>query len=451
MGSGTMTVTASSTSAWNMNTSIGLTFNAGTSQLTFTGTAVTFTGASLTFNNVSFTGGGATVIANTRTYNNLTYTGVGAGDSLSLGSTQNVNGILTLSGAGGNPMTVMSTVGGTVRQLGFSAAAFSNVAQFTDINVDQLATATGTWTLTENLLINGAGLLTYNGGTFNGSTFNLTMPSFISGNSGTRNWSMGSGTWTLTGTGTVWSNLSTGGLASFSAGTSTIKITDTSSASKTFTGGQLVYNNLWFTGGTGVLIIGTSVITGNGFNNFRADPGSTVNIFAGKTITANSLTWSGTAGNLNTFQSTTNGQRWTISVASGLVSEDYIALKDSNATGGAEFVAGPNSVDNGNNAGWIFGSVPVAAANAAIDGNRVPTVMGMQNNQVGGLIRLYVNPTSHGMAISDGTGGNDYGTVNAERDGNRHTGIIGASSADGITPVPIYIDTANNGLLIKST
>jgi hypothetical protein len=55
------------------------------------------------------------------------------------------------------------------------------------------------------------------------------------------------------------------------------------------------------------------------------------------------------------------------------------------------------------------------------------------------------------MECSDGTTGTDYGNVNALRDANRTTGIMAISSADGVTPVALYIDTSNNGLLIKST
>jgi hypothetical protein len=37
---------------------------------------------------------------------------------------------------------------------------------------------------------------------------------------------------------------------------------------------------------------------------------------------------------------------------------DYLSIKDSNATGGATWYAGANSVDAGNNTGWIFTAPP---------------------------------------------------------------------------------------------
>ena len=46
--------------------------------------------------------------------------------------------------------------------------------------------------------------------------------------------------------------------------------------------------------------------------------------------------------------------QFTISKSSGTVSCDYLDLRNSNATGGATWYAGANSVDTTNNDGWIF-------------------------------------------------------------------------------------------------
>jgi hypothetical protein len=129
---------------------------------------------------------------------------------------------------------------------------------------------------------------------------------------------------TLTGTGTVW----TGG-ATFTAGTSTIVISDTSSSSKTFAGAGLTYNNLTFSGGTGVHII-------TGSNTFNAiaitTPPTTINFTAGttQTMTSSAFTVSGTAGNLNVLQSTSAGSAWYLAQSfTGNVVCDYISLQDS--------------------------------------------------------------------------------------------------------------------------
>lgn len=76
------------------------------------------------------------------------------------------------------------------------------------------------------------------------------------------------------------------------AGTSTIKLTDTSAVTKTFLGGSKTYYNLWLAGSGGVF----GISAGSTFNDFRADtPGSVVRFVAGTTQTAATWTVSGAA------------------------------------------------------------------------------------------------------------------------------------------------------------
>lgn len=159
---------------------------------------------------------------------------------------------------------------------------------------------------------------------------------------------MGSGTWTLTGPGTVWTAFS-GDL--ISSGTSTIKITDVSSALKQFSGQSLSYHNIWLTGaGTGAY----SIVGSNTFADFKVDtPPDTVTFDAGGTTTITTFTVNGAPGQLVTLQSATPGSPWNLSCPSGAVSCNYLSLKDSHASGGAKFRAS-NSVDAGGNTGWVF-------------------------------------------------------------------------------------------------
>lgn len=133
---------------------------------------------------------------------------------------------------------------------------------------------------------------------------------------------------TLTGAGTVWSAVPSNTLVT---GTSTIKITDTSSSAKAFSGGGYAYNNLYITGvGTG-----TYTIAGNNtFNDFKIDtPPHTVNFTAFSIQALNTFTVSGTAGNLITLQSTVSGSPWVLSkITPGIVSCDYLSLKDSHVS-----------------------------------------------------------------------------------------------------------------------
>jgi hypothetical protein len=126
----------------------------------------------------------------------------------------------------------------------------------------------------------------------------------------------------------------------------------TSASAKTFAGGGLTYYNL-NQGGAGALTISGS----NTFNDITdtVQP-STVTFTAGTTQTVSNFSLAGTAGNLVTINSTTPGSQFTLSKASGTVNAQYLAIQDSNATGGAIWnsLLTDGNVNNGNNTGWIF-------------------------------------------------------------------------------------------------
>jgi hypothetical protein len=123
----------------------------------------------------------------------------------------------------------------------------------------------------------------------------------------------------------------------------------TSASAKTFAGGGSTYYNL-NQGGAGALTISGS----NTFNNIAntVQP-NTVTFTAGTTQTVSTFGLSGTAGNLITINSSSAGTQATLSKASGTVNAQYLAIQDSNATGGATWNA-LFSTNLGNNTGWIF-------------------------------------------------------------------------------------------------
>jgi hypothetical protein len=159
---------------------------------------------------------------------------------------------------------------------------------------------------------------------FNANGYNVTANTF-SGTGGTT-LTLGSGTFTLTGTGNVWNY----GGATVVPGTSTIKITDKSASAKTFIGGSKTYNNIWNdTTGSGGLSIDDN---NNTFNNFKISPGC-IQIFANSTThTINSLTADGT-GNPITIQTQTPGTPTTLTKSGGgSIYMDYYSIKDIAAT-----------------------------------------------------------------------------------------------------------------------
>lgn len=430
MGSGTWTISGSGTTIWNFTTTTNLTFNPGNSTLLF-----------------SYPGATGTRIINpgNLSYYNITINN--ASDIISINSGFTTNNMLSVAG-----VNIASSLVGTARVISFKSASFSSIASWTDISFI-MTNSGGSWILNENLTMTGTSLysITITGGNFDTGGFNVSTKSFNSSNSNIRSVMLRASTVTLTGSGTVW-NVSTTSNLTFSAGTSTIKMNDASSASKTFSGDSLTYWNILISGsGTGMFILGTSAVSMT-LNNLSVDtPPHTVQFFAGGTTAISTLTLSGTTGNVNIFQSTVNGSLWFITASSGVLSEDFISLQDSWASGGAVFVAGANSVDVSDNTGWIFGTVPISAQQAKKDQNFVNTMLVEQNNSTNDTILIYANPVSHGILIDDGTGGMDFGSQNAKRDQNFVTVSMAASSSNGTTPISLYGNAGTHGLLVNSS
>lgn len=195
------------------------------------------------------------------------------------------------------------------------------------------------------------GTLTLNGYAV---TLSTNTNAFASSGTRTRVLNLNSSTITLSGTGTIWAMAATG--LTVNAGTSVIKFTNSSATAKTFSGAGFTYDTLWIaTGSTGV----TSVAGGNTFATLKSDVGRAVRFTAGTTttiLTAAGFQLTGSSGNVVTIDTSSAGSAATISVASGVVSTDYVSLKDSTATGGATFYAGANSTNVSGNTGWIFGA-----------------------------------------------------------------------------------------------
>lgn len=89
-------------------------------------------------------------------------------------------------------------------------------------------------------------------------------------------------------------------------------------------------------------------------------------------------------------------------------------------------------------------------ANAKIDENNIPTVLGTLQSDGQTTIPLNINPTNNAAKVIDDTTGTASTRINAPRDGNFKPAWIGVSSTDMITPIPVAIDSSGN-LLIKST
>jgi len=214
-------------------------------------------------------------------------------------------------------------------------------------------------------------------GTFDAVSFNVTTGGFLTSSSPTVK--MGSGTWTLSGTGSVWS---ASGATTLYKGTANIVLSDTSTTARTFSSATS-YNKLTIGGATG-----TSTLTISGNNQFTeiASTKTVAHTIALGTTTQTVGAWSatGTSGNVITISGT-----GTISVAGARVTGvDYLSLGtttlDPNSPG--EFYAGANSTGGTN---FTLTAAPAATT----------------RYWVGGGGNWDATTTTHWSASSGGAGG----------------------------------------------
>ena len=195
----------------------------------------------------------------------------------------------------------------------------------------------GTLNLADALSIDSTHGLSISSGTFNAVTYNVTIGSL--NNSATSSTiKMGSGTWTLSGTGTVWNLSSTPTLYS---GTATIVLSDTSTTARTFNGAGLYYSKLTIGGTTG-----TSTLTISGNNTFGelASTKTVAHTISLGTTVQNFGKWSvtGTLGNVVTISGTSTTNNIYGPAVTGI---DYLAMGSwgISTTSPGEFYAGANS------------------------------------------------------------------------------------------------------------
>jgi hypothetical protein len=211
----------------------------------------------------------------------------------------------------------------------------------------------GTVQLADALSLSATRALTVTTGTFDAVTYNVTAGLFTLSGTATRTIKMGSGTWTASGTGSVWNVQNNTGLT-LTVGTSNIVLSDTSTSARTFDGGTAYYNKLTIGGTTG-----TSTLTIVGSNTFGelASTKTVAHTIAIGTGVQTFGKWSvtGTVGNVVTVTGTS-----TTNVIAGprVSGVDYLAMGTLgfSTTSPGEFYAGANSTGTG--AGVILTAAP---------------------------------------------------------------------------------------------
>jgi hypothetical protein len=207
--------------------------------------------------------------------------------------------------------------------------------------------------LADALSIISARTLTVSLGTFDAVTYNVTTG--LCSIAASTTLKMGSGTWTLSGTGTVWNNLNTTGII---AGTSTIVLSDTSATGRTFNAGGVYYNKVTIGGTTG-----TSFTLFSGANTSFGELASTKTVAHQVVFTSGQVffigKWSitGTLGNVVTLTPSVGASQYGIFIAGPATSGiNYLSISycSANTASLGEFYVGANSTNGGGNAGPIF-------------------------------------------------------------------------------------------------
>jgi hypothetical protein len=288
-----------------------------------------------------------------------TITLTGALTCLSLtttGATCTLTSTGTLSISGGMTLSATTTWSAT----GLLTFLLTGTITTNGVSIASPITLNGaSQTFTLGSALTSTGTLTLTAGTFDASTYNVTVPTFSSSNSNTRSVLLGTGTWTIlttTASITVW-DFSTATNLTVTPSTSTILL-NTTGASLTFAGGGKTFNNF-------ALVGSTSSITFTGANTFNTFQNRTINgvtaIFpASTTTTFTNFMAGGGDGNNFTINSSSAGTATTFSQATGAVSVSNVTVQDSTVTGGATWT-NYNGVNGTNNTGWTFnGSIPAS-------------------------------------------------------------------------------------------
>jgi hypothetical protein len=210
-------------------------------------------------------------------------------------------------------------------------------------------------------------VISLNRGTFDAVTYNVTVSAFDVPGTTLRTINMGSGLWTLTGNGFVWV-LTADTNTTVNKGTANFLLSQNSTASRTFNGGDRSYNKLTIGGNT------TTSITSIRFNNQFTEIASTKTVahtldLVTFTQRVGAWTVTGTSGNVVTITGNTSNLIYT--GAGSLSGLDYLNVQGRAYGSAGEITsvwyAGANSTNSGS-LGWEFAAgtpptPPVANAN----------------------------------------------------------------------------------------
>jgi hypothetical protein len=212
----------------------------------------------------------------------------------------------------------------------------SGVAFGINVNIT-INCGTSTVQLADALVLDAARTLTLTSGTFDAVSYNVTAGLFSATVAGLT-LKMGSGTFTASGTGNVWTAVS--GLTLYKD-TASILLSNTSTTARTFQGGGLSYNKLTIGGATGTSTL--TISSNNTFTELASTKTVAHTIALGTTVqTFGKWSVTGTSGNVVTLTGTGTSHLLAGSCTDGI---NFLAMGSIgfSAASPAEFYAGANS------------------------------------------------------------------------------------------------------------
>lgn len=291
---------------------------AGTYNVTLSGTGLVCLDLTVSAGTVSFISGGTLTISGSM--------------SLIAGTSWAASGALTF-----NATTTGKTITTNGTSLSPSSITFNGSG--------------GGWTLGSALTTTGAGGLVFTQGTFNTGNFACTNVTWSLSGSSTRAISLGSSTITLSSAGVPWSASTTTNLT-FTAGTSTINFT---ASGPTINGGGLTYGTVSFSNTTSTFT-GPIINGNNTFLNINITSPTAGNkgirTAGNQTITGTLTANSGTYNTRTFFYSSVFGTSRTITTAA--VALSYVDFRDITAAGAAGTWTGTSLGNCGGNSNITF-------------------------------------------------------------------------------------------------
>lgn len=249
--------------------------------------------------------------------------------------------------------------GGANCKLTFSNTTFGNTITTFGKTIPVLTiSGGGEWILQNNTtalntLIDGAGGSRFNANNYNFSTtkFQSNIGSIVT---------MGSGTWTITGSS---SPIIIDSGSTLNSNTSTLILSGVANNSKTVDFGGKTIHNLTLSANAGAshkyYFISDLTVT----NNMIINGANKLNFTAASTVTVNNLTINTTSTDIvYLFGDNPLVTQWNLVGNGGIYGFSYLDITDSAASGGTW--NNTDGVDNGNNTGWNFITSPVTAGSS---------------------------------------------------------------------------------------